>query len=95
MSQFELPGSVDSQSASTRVDVSCAPQTRVRENTVMYAIHFTDGTKMDCFTLDGAMRMIAYHYRVRRGELVTDTTEEKISVWRYPSEIPIAEVFRP
>jgi hypothetical protein len=48
---------------------------------------------MDCLTLDGAMRVIAYHYRVRRDELITDTTEEKISVWLYPSEIPIAEVF--
>jgi hypothetical protein len=58
-----------------------------------YAIHFTDGSKMDCLTLDGAMRVIAYRYRVRRGELITDTTEEKISVWLYPGEIPIADVF--
>jgi hypothetical protein len=35
---------------------------------------------MDVLTLDGAMRVIAYRYRVRRGELITDTTEEKISV---------------
>ena len=58
-----------------------------------YAIHFTDGYKMDCLTLEGAMRLIAYHRRVRSGKLITETTEEKISVWLYPDEIPIAEVF--
>jgi hypothetical protein len=60
---------------------------------VRYSIHFTDGSKIDCLTLDGAMRMIAYRLRVRRGELITDTTEEKISVWLHPDETPIAEVF--
>jgi hypothetical protein len=48
---------------------------------------------MDVLTLDGAMRVIAYRYRVRRGELITDTTEEKISVWLHPGEIPVAELF--
>ena len=61
---------------------------------VRYAINFTDGSKMDCLTLDGAFRLIAYRYRVRRGELITDTTEEKISVWLHRGEIPVAEVFR-
>jgi hypothetical protein len=58
-----------------------------------YAIHFADGSELDSLTLDGAMRLIAYHYRVRRSELITDTTEEKISVWLYLGESPIAEVF--
>jgi hypothetical protein len=48
---------------------------------------------MDVLTLNDAMRMIAYRYRVRRGDLSTDTTEEKISVWLYPREFPIADVF--
>lgn len=56
-------------------------------------IHFTDGSKLDSLTLDGAMRLIAYRYRVKSSELITDTTEEKISVWLYPDESPIAEVF--
>ena len=58
-----------------------------------YAIHFSDGSKADCLTLDGAMRVIASRHRVSRGQLITDTTEEKILVWLYPGEIPIAEVF--
>jgi hypothetical protein len=58
-----------------------------------YAIHFTDGSKMDCLTLEGAMRLIAGRHRVRRGDLITDTTEEKISVWLYAQESSIAEVF--
>ncbi|HTD16727.1 MAG TPA: hypothetical protein VK673_16200 [Chthoniobacterales bacterium] len=57
-----------------------------------YAIHFTDGLKTDCLTLEGAMRVIASRHRVRRGDLITDTTEEKILVWLYPGEISIAEV---
>jgi hypothetical protein len=60
---------------------------------VRYAIHFTDGSKMDCLTLEGAMRVIACRHRVRRGDLITETTEEKILVWLYPGEICIAEVF--
>lgn len=58
-----------------------------------YAIHFTDGAKMDSLTFEGAMRLIACRHRVARRDLITDTTEEKISVWLYPSEISIAEVF--
>jgi phosphoglycerate-specific signal transduction histidine kinase len=58
-----------------------------------YVIHFTDGAKMDSFTLEGAMRLIASRHRVRRGDLITDTTEEKISVWLYGDEISIAEIF--
>jgi hypothetical protein len=58
-----------------------------------YAIHFNDGCKMECLTLEGAMRVIAGRHRVRRGDLITDTTEEKISVWLYAHEISIAEVF--
>lgn len=65
----------------------------MREKTMRCVIHFTDGSKLDSLTLDGAMRLIAYRYRVKRSELITDTTEEKISVWLYPDEIPIAEVF--
>ena len=57
-----------------------------------YAIHFADGSEMGCLTLDGAIRLIALRYQARRSELITDTTEKKISVWRHPSEIPIAEV---
>jgi hypothetical protein len=60
---------------------------------VRYAIHFTDGLKMDCFTLEGAMRVIASRHRRGRGDLITDTTEEKIVVWLYSDEISIAEVF--
>jgi hypothetical protein len=59
---------------------------------VRYAIHFTDGSKMDCLTLEGAMRLIASRHRVKRGDLITDTTEDKILVWLYP-ETSIAEVF--
>jgi hypothetical protein len=62
------------------------------EKNMKYAIHFTDGPKMDSMTLEGAMRLIAYHYRVRRTDLITDTTEEAISVWLYARETPIAEV---
>jgi hypothetical protein len=58
-----------------------------------YAIHFADGSKMGSLTLDGAIRLIAVRYRARRSDLVTDTTEEKVSVWLHPREIPIAEVF--
>jgi hypothetical protein len=65
----------------------------MREKAVKYAIHFADGSKMDCLTLDGSIRLIAHRYRARRGELITDTTEGKISVWLHPGEIPIAEVF--
>jgi hypothetical protein len=60
---------------------------------VRYTIHFTDGSKMECLTLEGAMRAIASRHRVRRGDLITDTTEEKIVVWLYSGEISIAEVF--
>jgi hypothetical protein len=60
---------------------------------VRYAIHFTDGLKMDCWTLEGAMRVIASRHRVGRGALITDATEEKIVVWLYSGEISIAEVF--
>jgi len=48
---------------------------------------------MDCLTLEGAMRVIAYRHRVRRGDLITETTEEKVGVWLYSGEIFIAEVF--
>jgi hypothetical protein len=48
---------------------------------------------MACLTLEGAMRVIAYRHRVARGDLITDTTEEKVVVWLYPGEISIAEVF--
>ncbi len=48
---------------------------------------------MDCLTLEGAMRLIACRHRVRRDDLITETTEEKILVWLYPDEISIAEVF--
>jgi hypothetical protein len=65
----------------------------VPSNTMRCAIHFTDGSKLDSLTLDGAMRLIAYRHRVKRSELITDTTEEKISVWLYSVETPIAEVF--
>ncbi|HYZ73376.1 MAG TPA: hypothetical protein VE641_09885 [Chthoniobacterales bacterium] len=58
-----------------------------------YAIHFADGSEMGSLTLDGAIRLIAHRYRARRNEMITDTTEEKISVWLHPDEIPIAEVF--
>ena len=58
-----------------------------------YAIQFTDGSKMHCLTLEGAMRVIACRHRVKRRDLITDTTEEKILVWLYPGEISIAEVF--
>ena len=47
---------------------------------------------MDSLTLDGAMRLIACRHRVTRRDLITDTTEEKISVWLYPGERFIAEV---
>lgn len=57
-----------------------------------YAIHFADGSEMGCLTLDGAIRVIAHRYRARRNELITDTTETKVSVWLHPREIPIAEV---
>jgi hypothetical protein len=60
---------------------------------VKYAIHFADGSEMGSLTLDGAIRLIAHRYRARRNEMITDTTEEKISVWLHPDEIPIAEVF--
>jgi len=60
---------------------------------VRYTIHFTDGVKMDSLTLEGAMRAIASRYRVRRGDLITDTTKEKIVVWLYSDEISIAEVW--
>ena len=70
-----------------------APVPSIRDGSVRYAIHFTDGSKMDCLTLDGAMRVIAHRYRVRRSELITDTTEEKISVWLHRGEIAVAEVF--
>jgi hypothetical protein len=59
---------------------------------VKYAIHFADGSEMGCLTLDGAIRVIAHRYRARRSELITDTTESKVSVWLHPREIPIAEV---
>jgi hypothetical protein len=59
---------------------------------VKYDIHFADGSEMGCLTLDGAIRVIALRYRARRSELITDTTESKVSVWLYPREIPIAEV---
>jgi hypothetical protein len=48
---------------------------------------------MDSLTLEGAMRAIASRYRVRRGDLITDTTKEKIVVWLYSDEISIAEVW--
>ena len=57
-----------------------------------YSIHYTDGVKMDSLSLDGAMQLIAWHYRVKRRDLITDTTEEKISVWLYAGERPIAEI---
>ena len=57
-----------------------------------YAIHYTDGAKMDSLTLDGAMRLIACRHRVTRRDLITDTTEEKISVWLYAGERSIAEI---
>ena len=60
---------------------------------VRYAIHFTDGLKMDCWTLEGAMRVIASRHRLGRSDLITDTTEEKIVVWLYSGETSIAEVF--
>ena len=60
---------------------------------VRYAIHFTDGLKMDCLTLEGAMRVIASRHRLGRSDLITDTTEEKIVVWLYSGEVSIAEVF--
>ena len=47
---------------------------------------------MACLTLEGAMRVIACRHRVGRGDLITDTTEEKVVVWLYPGEISIAEV---
>src|ERR1700757_4453331 len=55
--------------------------------------HFSDGFKIDCLTLEGAMRAISSRHRVRRGDLITDTAEEKIVVWLYSDEISIAEVF--
>jgi deoxyribodipyrimidine photolyase len=58
-----------------------------------YAIRFADGSETGSLTLDGAIRLIAHRYRARRSELITDTTEAKISVWLHPGEIPIAEVF--
>jgi deoxyribodipyrimidine photolyase len=69
------------------------PVPSIRDWPVRYAIHFTDGSKMDSLTLEGAMRGIANRYRVRRDELITETTEEKISVWLHPGELLIAEVF--
>jgi hypothetical protein len=57
-----------------------------------YAIHYTDGATMDSLTFDGAMRLIACRYRVIRRDLITGTTEEKISVWLYPGEHCIAEI---
>ena len=60
-----------------------------------YAIHFTDGAEIDSLTLDGAMRAIAIRHQVKCGDLITDTTEEKILVWLHPSESPIAEVIVP
>lgn len=48
---------------------------------------------MACLTLEGAMRVIASRHRVGRGDLITDTTEEKVVVWLYSGEISIAEVF--
>jgi hypothetical protein len=48
---------------------------------------------MDSLTLEGAMRLIASRHRVSCGDLITDRTEEKISVWLYGGEISIAEVF--
>jgi hypothetical protein len=57
-----------------------------------YAIHYTDGAKMDSLTLDGAMRLIACRHRVTPADLVTDTSEERILVWLYHGESTIAEV---
>ena len=47
---------------------------------------------MGSLTLDGAMRLIACRHRVKCRDLITDTTEEKISVWLYALESSIAEV---
>jgi hypothetical protein len=57
-----------------------------------YTILYTDGAKMDSLTLDGAMQIIAWHCRVKRRDLITETTGEKISVWLYPSDRSIAEI---
>jgi hypothetical protein len=59
---------------------------------VRYAIHFTDGVRTECFSSDGALRLIAYRHRVAPAALVTDKTEERILVWLYPNENTIAEV---
>ena len=47
---------------------------------------------MGSLTLDGAMRLIAIRHRVMCRDLITDTTEEKISVWLYLGDSSIAEV---
>jgi hypothetical protein len=59
---------------------------------VRYAIHFTDGVRTECFSSDGALRLIAYRHRVAPAALVTDKTEDRILVWLYPNENTIAEV---
>jgi hypothetical protein len=60
-----------------------------------YTIHFTDGVKMGCLTLDGAMRVVAFRHRVTPRDLITETTLEKILVWLDPGECTIAEVIFP
>jgi hypothetical protein len=73
-----------------------APQKAVSmKQPCTYAIHFTDGAEMDSLTLDGAMRAIAIHHRVKCRDLITDTTEEKILVWLHPGESSVAEVIVP
>lgn len=57
-----------------------------------YAIHFSDGVRMDCLSSDGALRLIAYRHRVTPADLITDKTKEKILVWLYRGENTIAEV---
>jgi len=66
---------------------------RAKISTIMrYTINFSDGAKKDCLTSDGAIRVIAFRHRVTPADLITDTTEERILVWLYPSDNTIVEV---
>jgi hypothetical protein len=57
-----------------------------------YVVQFTDGGRTECWSSDGALRLIAYRHRVKLADLVTDKTKERIVVWIYPAENLIAEV---
>ena len=57
-----------------------------------YVVQFTDGGRTECWSSDGALRLIAYRHRVKLADLVTDQTKERMVVWIYPAGNVIAEV---